>query len=216
MWPAKSSGEDARLYQAVKAVSDFALKLGINIPTGKDSLSMTQKYPDNEVVIAPGTVIISAVGEVIDITKTVCPVLEPIEGSKLIYLNLSQDTFKLGGSSFAQVLNLLGNEVPTVRDETYFGKAFETVQHLIKQDLVLAGHDVSEGGVITALLEMCFAVPGVGLTLNIDDLGDDLIKILFNENPAVILQVREENEVLDFLNRAGITVQYSGTCFNKA
>jgi len=210
MWPAKSSGEDARLYQAVKAVSDFALKLGINIPTGKDSLSMTQKYPDNEVVVAPGTVIISAVGEVIDITKTVSPVLEPIEGSKLIYLNLSQDTFKLGGSSFAQVLNLLGNEVPTVRDETYFGKAFESVQHLIKKDLILAGHDVSEGGVITALLEMCFAVPGIGLTLNIDDLGDDLIKTLFNENPAVILQVREENEVLDVLNRAGIQFSMLG------
>ena len=77
MWPAKNKGEDARLYAAVEAVSDFAIKLGINIPTGKDSLSMTQKYPNGEVVFAPGTVIISAVGEVSDITKTVSPVLEP-------------------------------------------------------------------------------------------------------------------------------------------
>lgn len=210
MWPAKNSGEDARLYSAVNAVSDFALKLGINIPTGKDSLSMTQKYPGNEVVVAPGTVIISAVGEVSDITKTVSPVLEPVEGSKLLYINLSQDSFKLGGSSFAQILNLLGNEVPTVLDEVYFGKAFETVQQLIKQGLVLAGHDVSEGGLITALLEMCFAIPDCGLTLNIQDLGEDLIKILFSENPAVVLQVSEENKVMDSLTHAGITYSILG------
>ncbi|MDH5247697.1 MAG: phosphoribosylformylglycinamidine synthase [Cyclobacteriaceae bacterium] len=210
MWPCKNKGEDARLYDAVQAVSDFAIQLGINIPTGKDSLSMTQKYPDGEVVYAPGTVIISAVGEVADITKTISPVIEPIEGSKLLYINLSSDSFKLGGSSFAQILNLLGDQVPTVTDEAYFAKAFDAVQQLIKQNLVVAGHDISAGGLITALLEMCFATPDAGLTVNVQALGDDLVKILFSENPGLLMQVTREDEVNAILNGAGIAYQVLG------
>jgi phosphoribosylformylglycinamidine synthase len=195
MWPCKNKGEDARLYEAVEAVSDFAIKLGINIPTGKDSLSMTQKYPGGDVVYAPGTVIITAVAEVENITQTVSPVLQPQEKTKIVYINLSKDDFKLGGSSFAQVLNLLGNEVPTVNDETYFVTAFTAIQQLIRQNLILAGHDISEGGMITALLEMCFAVPGVGLNITLQHLGDDAIKILFSENPGIIIQVKDEKDL---------------------
>ncbi len=192
MWPAKNKGENARLYQAVEAVSDFAISLGINIPTGKDSLSMTQKYPGGEVVYSPGTVIITAVGESEDFTKTVSPVLQPIAGSKVIYINFSKDQFKLGGSSFAQVVNLLGNETPTVNDATYFADAFGAVQQLIREGLILAGHDISEGGMITALLEMTFAIPKVGLNVDISKLGQDRIKVLFAENPGVLLQVSGE------------------------
>jgi phosphoribosylformylglycinamidine synthase len=210
MWPSKNKGEDARLYKAVEAVSDFSIKLGINIPTGKDSLSMTQKYPNGEVVYSPGTVIISAAGEVSDIRQTVSPALQPKEGTKLIYINLSKDDFKLGGSSFAQVLNLLGNEVPTIKDDGYFVAAFETIQQLIKQDLILAGHDISEGGLITALLEMCFAVPDVGLTLNLNLAGKDLVTVLFSENPGLILQVEKEKEVLSILDSNKITYQILG------
>jgi phosphoribosylformylglycinamidine synthase len=210
MWPAKQEGENARLYQAVEAVSDFAIKLGINIPTGKDSLSMTQKYPNGEVVYSPGTVIISAGAEVSDITKTVSPVLEKIEGSKVILIDFSNDERKLGGSSFAQILNLLGNEVPTIRDESYFAKAFESIQSLIGQDLILAGHDISEGGIITALLEMCFAQPGVGLTLNLSSLHSDLIKVLFSENPGVVIQVSDESKVASVLNQNGIRYHILG------
>lgn len=210
MWPSKNKGEDSRLYAAVEAVSDFSLKLGINIPTGKDSLSMTQKYPGNEVVYAPGTVIISAAGEVDDIRKTITPSLAPVSGSKLVYIDLSKDTFKLGGSSFAQILNTLGNEVPTIKDETYFAKAFDAIQHLIRKDLVLAGHDISEGGLITALLEMCFSVPGIGLNLTLKDLDNDLIKILFSENPAVLLQTSREAEVRAWLNKEGINFTILG------
>ena len=141
---------------------------------------MTQKYPDGEVIYAPGTVIISAVGEVLDIRKTVSPVIQPLEGSKLIYIDFSGDNKKLGGSSFAQTLNLLGDEVPTITDDAYFVTAFETVQQLIKSNLVEAGHDISEGGLITTLLEMCFARPDTGLTLDLHGLGDDIIKILFS------------------------------------
>ena len=215
MWPSKNVGEDARLYSAVEAVSDFAIKLGINIPTGKDSLSMTQKYPDGDVVYAPGTVIISAVGEVEDIRKTISPVIKPIEGSKILYIDFSTDTRKLGGSSFAQILNLLGNEVPTIRDENYFVKAFNSVQELIKAKLILAGHDISEGGLITALLEMCFAQPGTGITIELDAETDDLVKILFCENPGVVFQTSSETDVLDLLSQRGVKAQILGHVTSK-
>jgi phosphoribosylformylglycinamidine synthase len=211
MWPAKNKGEDARLYDAVQAVSDFAINLGINIPTGKDSLSMTQKYPKGEVVYAPGTVIISAVAEVSDITRTISPALTSEEGTKLIYIDFSSDERKLGGSSLAQILNKLGDSVPTIRDDAYFAKAFHTVQSLILQDLIMAGHDISEGGLITAVLEMSFPVPGIGLTLNLNTAGDDIIKILFSENPGVVIQVQREQEVTALLNEAGLRYQILGT-----
>ncbi|HEY9048397.1 MAG TPA: phosphoribosylformylglycinamidine synthase, partial [Ohtaekwangia sp.] len=210
MWPAKQEGENARLYKAVEAISEFAIALGINIPTGKDSLSMTQKYPNGEVVYSPGTVIISAAGEVNDIRKTISPVLEPVEGSKIILIDFSNDDRKLGGSSFAQILNLLGNEVPTVRDAVYFAKAFEGVQQLIKQDLILAGHDISEGGLITALLEMCFAQPATGLTLNLTALAGDLIKVLFAENPGVIIQVADDTKATALLDQLGVRYHILG------
>ncbi|HEY0091909.1 MAG TPA: AIR synthase-related protein, partial [Flavobacterium sp.] len=138
MWPCKNEGEDARLYEAVKSCSDFAIELGINIPTGKDSLSMKQKYPDGD-VISPGTVIISAGGNCIDITKVVEPVLQKTSDS-IYYINLSQDEYKLGGSSFGQVLNSIGNDAPTIKDATFFKKAFNTVQDLVLNDKIIAGH----------------------------------------------------------------------------
>ncbi|WP_300978177.1 phosphoribosylformylglycinamidine synthase, partial [Flavobacterium sp.] len=121
MWACKNEGEDARLYEAVQACSDFAIELGINIPTGKDSLSMKQKYPNDE-VIAPGTVIISAAGNCTNITKVVEPVLQR-NGGNIYYLNISQDSFKLGGSSFAQILNKVGTDVPSITDAAYFKTA---------------------------------------------------------------------------------------------
>jgi phosphoribosylformylglycinamidine synthase len=210
MWPARNVGEDARLYEAVEAVSDFAIKLGINIPTGKDSLSMTQKYPQGDIVYAPGTVIISAVGEVSDITKTISPALQPVEGSKLLYIDFSKDEFSLGGSSFSQILNALGSETPTIKDEAYFAKAFTAIQELVNQKAILAGHDISGGGFITALLEMCFAVPNIGLTLNISSLNSDLIKVCFNENPGILIQVENEKAVDDVLSKHGIQYQVLG------
>ena len=207
MWPSKNAGEDARLYKAVKAVSDFAIELGINIPTGKDSLSMTQKYPDGDVVYAPGTVIVSAVGEVNDITKTISPVLAAEPGTKIFHIDLSKDEFKLGGSSLAQVLNTLGNDTPTVRDSAYFSVCFQTIQELISSELILAGHDISAGGMITALLEMCFAVPDIGLTMQLDG---DLVKVLFSENPGIIFQTADETRVSALLENKGITYRILG------
>jgi phosphoribosylformylglycinamidine synthase len=214
MWPTKTAGENARLYAAVEAVSDFACKLGINIPTGKDSLSMTQKYPNGETVNSPGTVIISAVAESGDIRKTVSPDLELVIGSSLIYIDFSKDDYKLGGSSFAQVVNQLGKEAPTIKDEHYFIKAFGAVQELIQSELILAGHDISSGGLITTLLEMCFPVPGVGMSISIKELGADLIKILFSENPGIVIQLKDDSAKA-LLEKNGIDFKVLGKVTNE-
>lgn len=200
MWPCKNPGEDAKLYNAVEACSEFACDLGINIPTGKDSLSMTQKYGD-EKVYSPGTVIISAAGEVKNIRKIVSPVLAYIKGTYLYYIDFSFDLFKLGGSAFAQTMSKLGEEVPTVKDAEYFKNAFNAVQELIDRGLILAGHDISAGGMITAMLEMCFANPEGGLEARLDKLHHtDLIKILFSENPGILIQVKHHHLVEKILN----------------
>jgi phosphoribosylformylglycinamidine synthase len=204
MWPARNKGENARLYAAVKAISDFAIGLGINIPTGKDSLSMTQKY-SHDVVYSPGTVIVSAAAEVSDIRKTVGPVLKNVRGSGLIYIDFSGDRHKPGGSSFAQVLGTPGNEVPTVTGTDYFRKVFGIIQKLIHEEKILAGHDISAGGLITTLLEMCFASSSSGMDLDLTPAGEpDLIRLLFSENPGIVIQVKETDHISSVLKNEGI------------
>lgn len=192
MWACNNEGEDARLYQAVKGCSDFAIALGINIPTGKDSLSMKQKYPNGENVIAPGTVIISAAGNCTNINKVVEPTLNKKAGS-IYYINLSKDSFKLGGSSFAQINNKIGSEVPTVKDANFFKNAFNTIQDLIQEDQIAAGHDIGSGGLITTLLEMCFADVNLAANYDLSGLNEqDSVKALFNENIAIVLQAKDD------------------------
>lgn len=204
MWPCRNEGEDARLYKAVEACSDFACDLGINIPTGKDSLSMTQQYPDDK-VLSPGTVIISAAAEVKNIRKIVSPVLAYIKGTYVYYIDFSFDAFKLGGSAFAQTLSKVGDEAPTVTDAEYFKNAFAAVQELVNRGLIIAGHDISAGGMITAMLEMCFANPQGGLEARLNKIRHtDLIKILFSENPGLIVQVKHHHLVEKVLSDYGI------------
>ena len=187
MWACKNEGEDARLYEAVEACSDFAIELGINIPTGKDSLSMKQKYPNGD-VIAPGTVIISAAGNCSDITKVVEPVLKK-NGGNIYHINLSGDAYKLGGSSFAQVLNSVGNEAPTIKDAAAFKNTFNVIQDLIKAGKIAAGHDVGSGGLITTLLEMSFPNVNLGAEYDLTGLNEsDTAKVLFAENIAIVIQ----------------------------
>ncbi|MFW5890264.1 MAG: phosphoribosylformylglycinamidine synthase, partial [Marinilabiliaceae bacterium] len=211
MWPCRNEGEDARLYKAVEAVSDFSCGLGINIPTGKDSLSMTQQYPDGERIVSPGTVIISSAGEVQNVKNIVTPLLQKDENSYLYYIDLSSDDLKLGGSSFAQIINQLGDEAPSVRDVDYFRRGFEALQSLIRDELVLAGHDVSAGGLITTLLEMCFANKAFGITADLSDWEeDDPVKLLFSENPAVVIQVKEKQKVEEVLSNAELDYRIIG------
>ncbi len=208
MWPCRSQkGEDARLYAGVEALSDFCCSLQVNVPTGKDSLSMTQKYGDGSKVISPGTVIVSSGGEVSNVKKVVSPVLVNNEKSTLYHIDFSFDTLKLGGSAFAQVLGKVGSDVPTVQNPEYFRDAFLAVQELVKGGLLLAGHDISAGGLITCLLEMCFANVKGGIEANLKGMADsDIVKVLFAENPGVVIQVANENkeEVENILNKAGV------------
>lgn len=193
MWPCNNEGEDARLYDAVQACSDFAIDLGINIPTGKDSLSMKQKYK-NEEVLAPGTVIISAAGHCSDIQNVIEPVLQKTEAA-LYYINLSNDLYHLGGSSFAQILNKIGSQAPDVKDAKQFKTTFNTLQKLIKEGKVLAGHDVGSGGLITTLLEMCFADQQLGAEIDLTALGEaDSVKVLFSENISIVFQADQSIE----------------------
>lgn len=214
MWACKNDGEDAKLYEAVEEASIFSIELGINIPTGKDSLSMKQKYP-NEDVIAPGTVIISAAGNCSDVTKVVEPVFQRDKGS-IYYINLSQDDFKLGGSSFGQVLNKIGNEAPTIKSAEFFSRAFNSVQELIKKGQVASGHDIGSGGLITTLLEMCFADNNLGAEIDFSDFNEkDLIKILFAENIGLVLQANNDETFESHLNSNKIGFHKIGTVTNS-
>ena len=196
MWPCKNEGEDARLYNAVESISEFAIDLGINVPTGKDSLSMKQKYPEGD-VISPGTVIISAAGNCNAISKVVEPLFKANAGS-IYYINISQDAFKLGGSAFGQVLNKIGNETPNVKSASYLKNVFNTLQDLIKKDKIVAGHDVASGGLITTLLELCFSENNLGADLNFNEINElDSIKLLFAENSGIVFQSTDDSIELD-------------------
>lgn len=212
MWPCKNEGEDARLYEAVKAVSEFAIDLGINVPTGKDSLSMKQKYSDGE-VIAPGTVIISAAANCTEIKGVIEPRLFK-NGGPIYYINISQDDFKLGGSSFAQVNSKIGSQTPSVKNANYLKTVFNAIQGLIKSDKILAGHDVASGGLITTLLELCFSENDLGADLDLNSLSEsDSIKLLFSENAGIVFQTTDES-VVEALSEAGIDFHKIGKVVN--
>ncbi len=194
MWPCKNPGEDARLYKAVEACAQMAMDLGINIPTGKDSLSMKQKYPDKD-VIAPGTVIISTVGHCSDIRKVIEPVIQA-EGGSVYYINMSFGPHELGGSSYAQIQNKIGRKCPDVHDIEKFKITFNIIQNLIKKgNIIVAGHDIGSGGLITTLLEMCFADTKAGLEIDLSSVGvQNSCQLLFSENVGIVFQVAKGQE----------------------
>ena len=213
MWPCKNEGEDARLYSAVEAISEFAIDLGINIPTGKDSLSMKQKYPDGDVV-SPGTVIITAAGNCNAISKVVEPLFK-LNSGPIYYINISQDSFKLGGSAFGQILNTVGSETPNVQNASYVKAVFNTLQELITKDKIVAGHDVASGGLITTLLELCFSDNTLGADLNLDSLKEsDSIKLLFSENSGIVFQAKDASVAAE-LTKASITFHELGTVTDR-
>ena len=225
MWPCRSQkGEDARLYSGVQALSDFCCSLGLNVPTGKDSLSLSQQYPDGSKIIAPGTVIVTAGAEVSDVRKVVSPVMVNDKNSSLYYIDFSFDEQRLGGSAFAQTLGKIGSDVPTVKNTEYFADCFNAIQHLIKKGWIMAGHDISAGGLITTLLEMTFANTEGGMHVNLHDVDPDeengnqkpqasnlksqtdIVKMLFAENPGVVIQVSDthKRELKEYLENEGI------------
>lgn len=215
MWPCRSQkGEDARLYEGVKALSDFCCALKINVPTGKDSLSLSQQYPDGSKIISPGTVIVSAGAQVSDVRHVVTPVVEPIPATSLLRIDFAGSPLELGGSAFFQSLGAVGSKAPQIAGADYFRAAFNAVQEIERQGFALAGHDISAGGLVTCLLEMCFANTRGGMSINLDALGEtDIIKALFAENPAVVIQVANANleAVEKILTAAGVKFANIGT-----
>ena len=193
MWPCNNDGEDARLYKAVESCSNFAIELGINIPTGKDSLSMKQKYKDQE-VLSPGTVIISAAANCSDITNIIEPQFK-LNNQNIYYINLSGNNFNIGGSAFSQSLNFVGSSTIDTCNGVYFKKVFDLFQNLIKDKLISSGHDISSGGLVTSLLEMCFPNNNIGADIDLKLFGEkDLIKVLFSESLGLIFQAKSDVE----------------------
>lgn len=207
MWPCRNEGEDAALYAAVQSLSDFAVALGVNVPTGKDSLSMTQKYKDGSRVIAPGTVIVSAAGEVSDVRGVLSPCLRRGDEYRIVYIDFSGSPRQLGGSALAQSLGFVGTKTPDVKDPQYFKQAFSAVQQLLSEGCAVAGHDVSAGGILTTLLEMCFAQVNLGAEIDLSALGeDDAVKLLFAQNPGVVLQVSDVEAAKAVCDRYGVAL----------
>ena len=206
MWPCNNPGEDARLYEAVKACSDFAIELGINIPTGKDSLSMKQKYSDQE-VIAPGTVIISAGAHCSAIDKVITPELKQ-GGGDVYRIDLSDAQAALGGSAYGQLNQAIGAQAPNVVKAKYFKTVFNSIQKELLKGTISAGHDISSGGLITSLLEMCFAADGLGLDIKLPKAIKNIEQTLLSEQVGILIQTN--SETASRLKKKGIIVKRIG------
>jgi phosphoribosylformylglycinamidine synthase len=166
---------------------------------------MTQKYGD-DVVYAPGTVIVSASGEVSDVKKVVEPVLVNDDSKEIIYIDFSFSERALGGSAFAQSINKIGKNAPTVESAERFKTTFNTIQELIEGELILAGHDVASGGLITTLMEMCFSDNKTGMKVDLTGIGEkDLAKVLFSENPGIVIQCLDNDKVKEKLASANVS-----------
>ncbi|ODQ65982.1 phosphoribosylformylglycinamidin [Nadsonia fulvescens var. elongata DSM 6958] len=193
MSPASHAGEGAKLYEAVQAIGlDLCPALNIAIPVGKDSMSMKMKWKDNEVT-APLSVVITAFSSVNDVSKTWTPQLQRIEGgSKLVLVDLSLGKARLGGSAIAQVYGQVGNEAPNVDDAVLLKNFLLSLEKLHQDDnIVLAYHDRSDGGLFTTAAEMAFA-GRVGVEMNLES-KNDAISALFNEELGAVFQVRDED-----------------------
>ncbi|EFA75406.1 phosphoribosylformylglycinamide synthase [Heterostelium album PN500] len=229
MWAAKLKGEGAALYDAALAMHDTMIELGIAIDGGKDSLSMAAKAPSSsgdELVKGPGTLVVSTYVTCDDITKTVTPDLKLTsqQDSAIVYIDLGANNNFLGGSALAHVYSQVGNDSPHL-DTKLLKSAFETVQLLVKQRLLTAGHDRSDGGLITSLIEMSLGGNrGMNVTLPTSLLPagfthDALFKLLFSEELGAAFECHRTNlpVVMDILKQHNVPAYEIGyTCVNTA
>ena len=215
MWAAKVPGEGARLYDAAVALRDILIDLGIAIDGGKDSLSMAAlvrgKDGKEEIVKSPGTLVISAYAPCPDITKTVTPDIKRPGKSGLIYIDLGEGRYRPGGSALAQVFKQVGNDTPDLENPELLKKTFHAIQSLIDRGLILSGHDRSDGGLITTLLEMAFG-GNSGIKVDIRAQGVDPLKVLFSEELGVVFEypLDKEEEVFKVLNELTLPYQRIG------
>ncbi len=199
MWAAKLPGEGAALYDAAVAMRDLMIALGVVVDGGKDSLSMAARAPlpagGEEVVKAPGTLVVSTYVACPDVTATVTPDLEAQADGRLLLIDLGGGRHRLGGSALAQVFGQVGDDVPDLDDADILRRAFAAVQALIARGLVTAGHDRADGGLLVTLLEMAFAGNcGLDVDVPAED-GADPLAVLFAEEPGLVLEVRSADLV---------------------
>lgn len=221
MWPAKLQGEGAALYDAAVAMRDIMIELGIAVDGGKDSLSMAARLSDstgnNETVKSPGTLVISAYVTCPDIRRVVTPDIKRPGQSRLIFIDLGNGKNRMGGSALAQCFGQVGDESPDVEDIRVLKRCFNAIQQIISEDLILAGHDRSDGGLITTLLEMAFS-GNCGIEVDIhahaakDDEQGSALTLLFSEELGMVVEYLPEKEapITGILKQGGIPYQIIG------
>jgi phosphoribosylformylglycinamidine synthase len=186
---------------------DVMLELGIAVDGGKDSISMAALAPDGETVKAPGALVVSAYVTCPDITRTVTPDLELPDRGRLVLVDLGGGRHRLGGSALAQVHGQLGDQPPDLDDPGLLGRAFDAVQSLLEDDLITAGHDRSDGGLVTTLLEMSFA-GNCGLDVDLHTAAADVdpLAVLFSEELGLAMEVDRDDldHVLQALAEADV------------
>jgi phosphoribosylformylglycinamidine synthase len=221
MSAAGSEGEDEKLYRTVEAVGmDLCPKLGITVPVGKDSMSMRTAWQDKDekkAVTAPMSLIITAFSPVLDVRKTLTPELrEQSDETQLVLIDLGGGANRLGGSILAQVYSQMGSQAPDVDDAEVLKGFFTVMQSLIEQEVVLAYHDRSDGGLFVTLTEMAFA-GRTGLTIDLSGLDRDWLATLFNEELGAVIQLSKDKVagVIEQFAAVGISAHPLGTT-NKA
>lgn len=191
MWPAKLSGEGSKIYEAAVAIRDLMIELGIAIDGGKDSLSMAAKV-GKVIVKSPGQLVISAYASVPDIEKNITPNIKKPGESELWLIDLGEDKCRLGGSALAQTLSQIGDKCPDVEKSKRLKNFFKAVQLMIGENVLLSGHDRSDGGLITTVLEMVFA-GNCGLNLRIKKKKDPF-SFFFNEELGYVMEIEKNKK----------------------
>lgn len=216
MWPAKLPGEGAELYRAADALSTIMKDLGIAVDGGKDSVSMAARVGD-ETVKAPNEVVVSAYAPVPDIRKAVTPDIKKPGESRLAIINISGGKNRLGGSALAQALGQIGDSCPDIEEPGKLARAFKAAQELISDNLILSGHDISDGGTVTALAEMAMS-GNCGMEIDLPSSGHGPLKQLFSEEAGLIIEYLSEKQedILSVLSGHNVALVPAGkTLKNK-
>jgi phosphoribosylformylglycinamidine synthase len=213
MWAAKLPGEGAKLHDAAVAMRDIMIELGIAVDGGKDSLSMAAKVVSggrSETVKSPGTLVISAYAPCPDITKVITPDIKMPGKSRILFIDLGSGRNRLGGSALAQAYGQVGDESPDVDDPALLRRVFNAVQGLISGGLALSGHDRSDGGLATTLLEMAFS-GNCGLDIRMEEA--DAVSALFSEELGLVIEYlpKDESRIFSRLAKAKVPHRIIGS-----
>ncbi len=225
MWAPKLPGEGAKLYDAAVAMKDIMVEFGIAVDGGKDSLSMAARvvHPSGrtETVKSPGTLVISAYATCPDITKVITPDIKKPGRSRLLYIDLGSGQNRLGGSALAHCYGQIGDESPDLDNPALLRKSFHAIQCLIEKNFITAGHDRSDGGLITTLLEMAFSGNcGIEIDFSREDVREtrsengphESISLLFSEELGLVFEYDPDDEygVTSVLNMHGVSHRIIG------